>query len=244
MSIFRFELLDLPPEAEALPGRGARVPRARRWATGRRVQRGALLGRPRPRVQPQGRRARLDRHDVAEAYGGHERSALERYVVLEEMLAAGRAGRRALGGGPPERAAAPALRHRGAAAALPAADRARRARVRHRHERAGLGLGPRARSAPAPSARTAATSSTAPRCGRATPTSRDYMIALFRTAGRARQEARGALAVPRRPQDAGDHHPADRRPRRRAPLQRGASSRTPSCPTTCGSATRARAGSR
>ena len=37
-------------------------------------------------------------------YGGHERSALERYVRARGDAGGGRAGRRALGGGPPERA--------------------------------------------------------------------------------------------------------------------------------------------
>ena len=47
-------------------------------------------------------------------YGGHERTALERYVVLEEMLAAGAPVACALDRRSPERAADPARRHRGA----------------------------------------------------------------------------------------------------------------------------------
>ena len=76
-------------------------------------------------------------------YGGHERSAMERYAVTEELLAAGApvaahwiADRQS----GPEPAA---LRHRGAAAGDPAADRGGRVLLRDRHERAGLRLRPR-----------------------------------------------------------------------------------------------------
>ena len=75
-------------------------------------------------------------------YGGHERTAFERYVVIEEMLAAGApvgfhwtADRQS---GPN----IPALRDRGAEAVLPASHRARRSVVLHRHERARLRIGP------------------------------------------------------------------------------------------------------
>ncbi|PWU25045.1 MAG: acyl-CoA dehydrogenase [Candidatus Rokuibacteriota bacterium] len=88
MATFHFELLDLPPEAEALR------------AEVRAFLRETLTGRP-PQL-----RARswggFDREFSKKVgargwigmtwpkqYGGHERSALERYVVLEEMLAAG-----------------------------------------------------------------------------------------------------------------------------------------------------------
>ena len=88
MATFHFELLDLPPEAEALRGEvraflretvGDAAPhkRARSWGGfdrefSRRVGERGWIGMMWPKK-----------------YGGHERSALERYVVLEEMLAAG-----------------------------------------------------------------------------------------------------------------------------------------------------------
>ena len=77
-------------------------------------------------------------------YGGQERSVLERYVVLEELLAAGAPVGGALDRRSPERPAAAALRQRGAARRrYPAGDRPRRAVLLHRHERARLGLRPR-----------------------------------------------------------------------------------------------------
>src|SRR6266705_1251285 len=85
---FRFALRDLPPEAEALRGEvraflreqfsGAKpVTRARSWGGfdrefSRRVGARGWIGMTWPKQ-----------------YGGHERTFLERYVVLEEMLAAG-----------------------------------------------------------------------------------------------------------------------------------------------------------
>jgi len=85
---FRFALRDLPPEAESLRAEvrhflaeqlgGARpVKRAKSWGGfdrefSRRVGARGWIGMTWPKK-----------------YGGHERSYLERYVVLEEMLAAG-----------------------------------------------------------------------------------------------------------------------------------------------------------
>jgi alkylation response protein AidB-like acyl-CoA dehydrogenase len=88
MPTFHFELLDLPPEAEALRsevreflrttlhGHSAHK-RARSWGGfdrefSRKVGDRGWIGLTWPKK-----------------YGGHERSALERYVMLEEMLAAG-----------------------------------------------------------------------------------------------------------------------------------------------------------
>ena len=87
-STFRFALRDLPPEAESLRAevRGflneqfsgaAPVKRAKSWGGfdrefSRRVGARGWIGMTWPKK-----------------YGGHERSFLERYVVLEEMLAAG-----------------------------------------------------------------------------------------------------------------------------------------------------------
>jgi len=88
MATFHFELLDLPPEAEVLRteirqflretvGDHAAHLRARSWGGfdrefSRKVGARGWIGMTWP-----------------EKYGGHERSALERYVMLEEMLAAG-----------------------------------------------------------------------------------------------------------------------------------------------------------
>ena len=88
MPTFHFDLLDLPPETETLrtevraflhetlAGHAAHA-RARSWGGfdrefSRKVGARGWIGMTWPRK-----------------YGGHERSALERYVVLEEMLAAG-----------------------------------------------------------------------------------------------------------------------------------------------------------
>ena len=85
---FRFALRDLPPEAESLREEvrhflaeqfsgAAPVKRAKSWGGfdrefSRRVGARGWIGMTWPKK-----------------YGGHERSALERYVVLEESLAAG-----------------------------------------------------------------------------------------------------------------------------------------------------------
>src|SRR5499433_3870333 len=87
-SVFRFALNDLPPEAESLRADvrdflrkefagAAPVRRARSWGGfdrdfSRRVGARGWIGMTWPKK-----------------YGGHERSFLERYVVMEEMLAAG-----------------------------------------------------------------------------------------------------------------------------------------------------------
>ncbi len=87
-STFRFALRDLPPEAESLRAEvrdflteqfsgAAPVKRAKSWGGfdrefSRRVGARGWIGMTWPKQ-----------------YGGHERSFLERYVVLEEMLAAG-----------------------------------------------------------------------------------------------------------------------------------------------------------
>ena len=88
MATFHFDLLELPPEAETLRTEvreflreklGGRAPhaRARSWGGfdrefSRAVGARGWIGMMWPKQ-----------------YGGHERSALERYVMLEEMLAAG-----------------------------------------------------------------------------------------------------------------------------------------------------------
>src|ERR1700675_284692 len=88
MATFNFELLDLPPEASSLRGE---VREFLRETVGE--------GAPHKRERTWGGHDREFSLKVADSgwigmlwpkkYGGHERSALERYVVLEEMLAAG-----------------------------------------------------------------------------------------------------------------------------------------------------------
>ena len=76
-------------------------------------------------------------------YGGHERSAMERYAVTEELLAAGAP---VAAHWIADRQSGPnllTLRHRGAAAGDPAAHRRGRVLLRHRDERARLRLRPR-----------------------------------------------------------------------------------------------------
>ncbi|PYO04777.1 MAG: acyl-CoA dehydrogenase, partial [Candidatus Rokuibacteriota bacterium] len=88
MQTFRFELGELPPEAEALRGEvreflrhelgdAAPVRRAHSWG-----------GFDREFSKKMGARGWIAM-TWPKRYGGHERSALERYAVLEEMLAAG-----------------------------------------------------------------------------------------------------------------------------------------------------------
>ena len=93
---------------------------------------------------------------IPEEYGGAGRTFMERFVVTEELLAAGAP---VAAHWIADRQTAPsllALRHRGAEAGVPAGDRAGRVLLRHRHERAGLRLGPGERAHHAPSAPTAA----------------------------------------------------------------------------------------
>jgi len=89
VSVFHFELRDLPPEAEAfrdevraflreVMGARASVRRARSWGGfdpefSKKLGARGWIGLTWPKK-----------------YGGHERSFLERYVLLEELLAAPR----------------------------------------------------------------------------------------------------------------------------------------------------------
>src|SRR6185295_697853 len=88
MATFNFELLDLPPEADKFRGEvreflretvgeGAPHKRERTWG-----------GHDREFSLKVGARGWIGML-WPKKYGGHERSSLERYVVLEEMLAAG-----------------------------------------------------------------------------------------------------------------------------------------------------------
>jgi len=123
MATFNFELSTLPPEAEALRdevrtflkqelAQFRPADRARSWGGfnrdfSRRMGERGWIGMTWPKK-----------------YGGHERSALERYVVLEETLAAGAPVSAHWVADRLERPASPALRHRGAAPALSPAHRA------------------------------------------------------------------------------------------------------------------------
>ena len=107
------------------------------WLGGRIV----VVG-PQPGAQPSTRRGRFHRHDLATAvrrFGAELPGALRRH---RGTAGGGRADRVPLVRRPPDRPEHPAFRHRGAEAALPAADRPRRDLLRRRHERARLGFGP------------------------------------------------------------------------------------------------------
>src|SRR6266581_5729578 len=200
--------------------RGAGVP-------ARAVQRrqagdpGQVLGRLRPRVLAPRRRARLDRHDVAQEVR-RPRAELPRALRGPRGDArGGRSGERPLGGRPPERPAAAALRHGRAAGEDPARHRARRARLRDRHERARLRLRPRVDPHPGGARRR--------RLRRQRHQGLDEQRAHLRLldralpdADRARQEARGVDAVPRGLEEHEGHHdPPHHRSGGPAPLQRG-----------------------
>ena len=219
MSIFRFELLALPPEAEAFRdevrafiraemGDRASVRRARSWGGhdpefSRKLGARGWIGLTWPK-----------------RYGGQERSFLERYVLLEELLAAGApAGAHWVA----ERQSGPLLLRFGT--------EAQRERFLPQIVRGELsfaiGMSEPDSGSDLASIRTRAVRTDGGYIVNGTKvwTSNahrsQYAIALFRTAVVARQEARGALAVPRRSQVAGDHDPADHQPGRLARLQRG-----------------------
>ena len=122
--------------------RGARLPGRR---DGRRAggQTRAQLGGLEPRVHAQHGRARLDRHDLAQALRRRRTLVARALCRARGDARRRRPGGRALGRRPPERAAADALFARRAGAAVRAAHRARRSVLLHRHERARLRLRPR-----------------------------------------------------------------------------------------------------
>ena len=160
MRAFRFELLTLPPEAEAMrrkvrafldDERANKRYAAHRtsWSTfdpefSRRTAAAGFIGMTWPKQ-----------------YGGGEHSNLERFVVTEEMLAAGAPVRRPLDRRPAVRSADPQARQRARAPVDPAEDRGRRMLFRHRHERAGFRLRPRRGAHATPTRSTAAGASTA-----------------------------------------------------------------------------------
>jgi alkylation response protein AidB-like acyl-CoA dehydrogenase len=88
VAVFHFELRDLPPEAEALRGEVREFLRktlADRTAVGRAGSWGGFDAAFSRQVGARGWIGMT----WPKRYGGHERTFLERYVVLEEMLAAG-----------------------------------------------------------------------------------------------------------------------------------------------------------
>ncbi len=137
-------------------------------------------------------------------YGGGERTTLERYVVTEE----------------PERAAPAALRHRGAAPALPARHLPRRDLFLHRHERARFGLRPRLDPQPR--------RTRGGRLGAHRRQDLDEPRPCRALHDRPRPHRAGRQRPPRRaepgthrPQIAGDRDKADPQPRRHRGFQRG-----------------------
>jgi alkylation response protein AidB-like acyl-CoA dehydrogenase len=85
---FRFALRDLPPEAEALRGEVRGFLREQLGGTNPMKQARSWGGFDREFSRRVGERGWIGM-TWPKAYGGRERSFLERYVVLEEMLAAG-----------------------------------------------------------------------------------------------------------------------------------------------------------
>ena len=140
--------------------------------------------------------------------------------------------------------AAPALRHRGAAPALPAPDRARRARLRHRHERARLGLGPGLDPHPRRERVEGGYKVNGTKVWTSNAHISEYMIALFRTKVVPDKKHEGLSQFLVDTKTPGDQHPAHRRPLGRAPLQRGGLPGRLRARGHAGRARRARAGSR
>src|SRR6266404_9202892 len=88
MPTFHFTLLDLPPEAEALRSEVREFLRAALDGHSAHTRARSWGGFDREFSLKVGARGWIGL-TWPKKYGGHERSALERYVMLEEMLAAG-----------------------------------------------------------------------------------------------------------------------------------------------------------
>jgi len=88
MATFHFQLLDLPPEAETLRADVRRFLRETLAGQASHQRARSWGGHDREFSQKVGARGWIGM-TWPKRYGGHERSALDRYVVLEEMLAAG-----------------------------------------------------------------------------------------------------------------------------------------------------------
>jgi alkylation response protein AidB-like acyl-CoA dehydrogenase len=88
MATFHFELLELPPEAEALRAELREFLRETVGTHGAHLRARSWGGFDREFSLKVGARGWIGM-TWPKAYGGYERTALERYVMLEEMLAAG-----------------------------------------------------------------------------------------------------------------------------------------------------------
>ena len=144
MATFNFELSTLPPRRRRCATRSA-PSSSRSWpSSGPRTRARSWGGFNRDFSRRMGERGWIGM-TWPKKYGGHERTRARALRGARGDAGGGRAGGRALGRRPPERPAAAALRHRGAAPALPAANRRGEVLFAHRHERAGLGLRPRLR---------------------------------------------------------------------------------------------------
>jgi alkylation response protein AidB-like acyl-CoA dehydrogenase len=88
MTVFRFDLTELPPEAEALRAEVREFLREALGATPASRRAASWGGFDREFSREVGARGWIGL-TWPKRYGGHERTFLERYVVLEEMLAAG-----------------------------------------------------------------------------------------------------------------------------------------------------------
>jgi alkylation response protein AidB-like acyl-CoA dehydrogenase len=88
MAVFQFDLTELPPEAETLRGEVRAFLREHLGATPAQRRAASWSGFDREFSRKVGARGWIGL-TWPKRYGGHERTFLERYVVLEEMLAAG-----------------------------------------------------------------------------------------------------------------------------------------------------------
>ena len=178
-------------------------------------------------------------------YGGHERSAMERYVVTEELLAAGAP---VAAHWIADRQSGPnllKLRHRGAAAGDPAAHRRGRVLLRHRDERARLRLRPRLdphQGGPQRRRRLGGQRRQGVDVQRAPLALRDRAGAHLAVG--LREPARRHVAAARRPVAARASRSARSASSPAATTSTRSCSRTSSSPATCCSARRATAGTR
>ena len=88
MAVFNFDLTELPPEAEALRGEVREFLREHLGTPAAQRRAHSWGGFDRAFSRTMGARGWIGM-TWPKRYGGHERTFLERYVVLEEMLAAG-----------------------------------------------------------------------------------------------------------------------------------------------------------
>ena len=210
------ELTAIPAEDEALRADIREFPGRRHGRPARRPA-GAFLDGLRRRLQPRPGRARLAGHDAAARIRRRRARAFRALRVVGRTAVRRRAGLGALDRRPPERAADPEIRHRGAAPLLPASHLPRRGFFLHRHERTELGL----RSGQHPHPRRAARR----RLAAQRQQDLDHQCASLALHDRAGahlghggRPAPGPVADDRRPVPARRNHPAHRRPGRRRAL--------------------------